>query len=137
MAHYDDHLAQAQHNEAFASQLMTDLKYKDWLITVSFYAAIHYVEAEFTKLPGVSHSETSVPPNTSLHAHRENLVRQHFGKPVWQDYRKLHIASNTPRYLTSGWKTFISGTGHQYFSDQDAKDFFIHKLAFIKGSLGY
>jgi hypothetical protein len=43
------HLAQAQHNAELARLLAQDMVYKDWIITITFYAALHYVEALFAR----------------------------------------------------------------------------------------
>ena len=82
-----DHIAQAKHNEEFASYLKSKLTYKDWIITVCFYAALHYVESIFFNIPSVRHTVTTIPiePTTgkkrcSEHAWRMKLVKDNFSE---------------------------------------------------------
>jgi hypothetical protein len=132
-----DHIIQAIHNEEFAIFLKSHLKYKDWLITASFYAAIHYIEALFFNIPGIRHSEQSIPTNQgrrySVHTWRENLIRSQFPTTVYVNYRKLRTNSQIARYLNLKQ----SGTASDFFSDQDALRFLDRDLARIKEEIGF
>jgi len=134
-----DHIAQANHNEEFASYLKSKLTYKDWIITVCFYAALHYVESIFFNIPSVRHTVTTIPiePTTgkkrcSEHAWRMKLVKDNFSQRVYIHFKKLYTNSLTARYL----ETNRSGLSSSYFSDQDALNAFDRDLQTIKQELG-
>ena len=90
MADYLDHIRQAEHNEALAKIILDEHPtYHDWSITVSFYAAIHFVEAGFAQDSKIGHSETSKPRGKEPHQHREDLVKDKYGNECWRYYRKV------------------------------------------------
>lgn len=135
MADFVDHIEQAEHNEALGELLSTSPalhKYRDWLITVSFYAAIHYVEADFATDRNIGHSETSKPPDITPHDHREDLVRKRYGQNCWKSYKKLREASRDVRYLTRAISKRQPGKATDYYSQSDAENFFRHHLKIIK-----
>ena len=41
----DDHIKIAKRNEVFSRELLSEGKNLDWVVTIIFYSAIHYVEA--------------------------------------------------------------------------------------------
>ncbi len=134
-----DHIAQAKHNEGFASSLKSDPTYKDWIVTVCFYAALHYIESAFFNIPSVQHTITNIPidPITgnrrySQHAWRSKLVANNFSKKVYIHFQKLYANSMTARYLDIN----RSGLSSSYFSDQDALNAFDKDLQTIKQELG-
>ena len=133
-----DHIAQAKHNEEFALSLKSNLTYKDWIITVCFYAALHYVESIFFNIPSVQHTVTTIPidPNTGKrryteHGWRMKLVKDNFSQKVYIHFQKLYTNSMTARYL----ETSRSGLSSSYFSDQDAVNAFDRDLQTIKQEL--
>jgi hypothetical protein len=133
MADYLDHIHQAEHNENFGKLLLAQhAPYYDWLITVSFYAAIHYVEAAFNQDSNIKHTETCTPEGVSVHNHRQELVRQKYGKECWKSYRKLREASEDVRYLVVGQ----IGQATQYYKFKDAENFFKNHLAVVKRATG-
>jgi hypothetical protein len=129
MADYLDHIRQAEHNTSLAQIILDEHPgYYDWLITVSFYAAIHFVEAGFAQDPQIGHSETCKPPGKEMHQHREDLVRVKYGNECWKHYKKLRTASHTARYLV----TMRPGLATDYYSLNDAKSFFNTDLSEIR-----
>lgn len=129
MADYLDHIRQAEHNEALAKIILDEHPtYHDWSITVSFYAAIHFVEAGFAQDSKIGHSETSKPRGKEPHQHREDLVKDKYGNECWRYYRKLRIASHNVRYLA----TMRPGLATSYYSLNDAKTFFETNLNEIR-----
>jgi hypothetical protein len=135
MASLVDHLRQAQHNEALAGDLTSHggLKYRDWLITISFYAAVHYVEAFFTTLPAIGHTESSCPAGQGRHRFRQDKVREHLNKTAWDSYRKLRNASEDVRYLLSRFGKV--GTGPDYYDSNDAERFFRRDLTAVRDAV--
>jgi len=136
MASEVDHIAQAEHDEALAQELSNDLTYKDWLITVAFYAAIHYVEASLAR-DSIGHSDTDPrrPRSMSIHDWREWLVRSRCSQRCWTSYRNLREESRNARYLNLRNKG--PGMAIAYYSDSDALAFFQSDLPNVKGGCGY
>ena len=147
MSSYQAHLYQAQHNEGLLSELMASLSYKDWLVTVAFYSAIHYVEAAFFNNPAIGHTDTSIPtdPNTgrwsdSPHNWRMSLLEKHYPKDVWKGFRSLYNESWVARYLVTqpGQRGIEVTTDAQtHWSDDEARDFVNIDLSNIKNALGF
>jgi hypothetical protein len=74
----DQHIKQAKHNEEFVVFCNpTASPYPDWIVTIIFYAAIHYIEAALAIKN--KHSDD--------HASRENLIVHHI-----DNYNLLYIA---------------------------------------------
>ena len=122
--------------------MLEELEYKEWAVTVTFYGALHYVEAGLSQIAGIEHSETSMPPGwtKSIHAWREDLVFTHFSN-VYQEYRKLSNASMITRYLWSGGAPGVRGTpigqpAEDFFADDDVGKFINRDLDRIKRKIG-
>lgn len=138
MPSYSNHIKQATHNEEFGLFLKGNLKYKDWLITVCYYASLHYIEAKFANIHSIQHSTSHIPkdPNTgrdtkSVHAWRNQLIQNFLPSQVFICYRKLQESSQTARYLDIN----KSGSASSFFKDQDALDMFDKNLQTIKAEL--
>ena len=142
MSDYNAHLTQAKHNESLAQDLFNTLSYKDWIITVSFYAAIHYIEAELANLIRPIHSDSDVPinPNTgkqrcSVHQWREELVRKHF-RQIFKDFRFLRTQSQIARYLCDNQGNYLRQDVQDFFSDGFASNCLNRNLNNIKAHFG-
>lgn len=94
MANKKDHLNQAKHNEALAEYISTT-PYLDWVATLKFYAALHYVQAYFLSL--------SPPQNPQSHSQRAIAMdNDTYLDPIRDDYRDLQDVSQACRYAC--WK---------------------------------
>lgn len=83
------HLEQARHNEAFLQRIDSDT-YSDWVVTVLFYAALHYVDAYLAK-------QGHADPGD--HDTRDDLIRQFADtRLVWREYSRLKSFSRSSRY---------------------------------------
>jgi len=138
MPSYPDHIAQATHNEDFGLFLKGNLKYKDWLITVCYYAALHYIEAKFATMPHIQHSTFNIPKDHvtskdkySVHSWRNYLIKNNLPPQVFICYRKLESNSQTARYLDIN----RSGLATSYFTDIDSLNTFDKDLQTIKQEL--
>jgi len=87
------HVDKAKHNTEFSSYLLKT-KFKDWLITGSFYVALHYVDAHAAKndvrfeyLPG----------EETMHGIRRKYVRKKLRK-LFSSYERLFQESMNARY---------------------------------------
>ncbi len=136
MANYPNHWRQAQHNEAFAAELAghDPLPYLDWLITVSFYAAVHYAEALFFFQEGIVHTESACPDQMSQHAFRMRKIREILGKQCWKSYRKLQVSSYNVRYLGLAQEK-PADIAVQYYSLQDAKRMYSVHLRKVRDAI--
>jgi len=140
MASLQAHLRQAQHNEKLAQELLTSMEYKDWIITITFYAAIHYVEAAFFQNPKVVHTETGITANYpgGYYGYRSDMILQYYPAEVDMSYRKLYQLSRIARYLCFPMeKKFLEEPVQEYFSDGDVEGFFQKDLATIRQSLNF
>lgn len=122
MADLLDHIKQAKHNQGFAEQLDRDqgLRHWDWLITIAFYSAIHYVEAFFVTT-SIGHTEKACR-NENQHSFRQQTVRTFLGHNCWKSYRKLQDASYYVRYLAHAISKQKPGIAVTYYSRRDASD---------------
>lgn len=144
MPSYQAHLYQAQHNEGLLSELLASLSYKDWLVTVAFYTAIHYVEAVFFNNPTIVHTDTCIPrdPNTgkrnhSPHNWRMKLLRDNSPEYVWRSFRSLYNESYVARYLLQPSGITVTTDAQTHWTDNEARDFVEVDLVNIKNGLGF
>lgn len=94
MAKKKDHLTQAAHNEALAEYIATN-PYPDWIATLKFYAALHFVQSYFLSL--------NPPQNPQSHSQRAIAIdNDTFLDPIRDDYRDLQDVSQACRYAC--WK---------------------------------
>lgn len=85
MATYDEHVARARRNEEFAGTITRG----DWKIIVTFYAAVHYIEAVIVQR-GFSSSD---------HKSRGGFINSlRVLKPIATDYSSLSTHAWTARY---------------------------------------
>lgn len=83
-----EHLAQAEHNEAL-SQRLEITRYTDWAVTALFYSALHLIDAYLLAL--------GMDPKD--HAERLRQVASAAAlRPVWLRYRNLLDWSIDARY---------------------------------------
>lgn len=128
MPSYQAHLYQAQHNESLLAELKASLCYKDWLVTVAFYTAIHYVEAYFFKDPAIIHTENTIPTypdgtrRHSPHIWRMKILQQK-NKKVWRGFRSLYNESNVARYLLRPGADTVTTDAQTHWTDDEARDF--------------
>jgi hypothetical protein len=136
MANLRNHLDQAEHNKSFAAQLDADpaLSHWDWLITVAFYAAVHYVEALFFLDPDIGHTEEACPDGLSEHAYRAGKVKDLLGKDCWKSYRNLQNASYNVRYLGLAQKQ-PANIAVDYYSCDDAKRMYSVHLSIVRNAV--
>lgn len=145
MSSYQAHLHQAQHNEGLLSELMASLSYKDWLVTVAFYSAIHYVEAAFFNDPSIRHTDTSIPTypdgrwRDSPHIWRMKLLEKHYPEYAWRSFRSLYNESYVARYLLKHGPQGVAVTtdAQTHWTDNEARDFVDVDLINIKNALGF
>ena len=82
------HLLQGKENERLARALMAlDSCYKDWVITLSFYSAVHYIYSKLSTLE-VPHTHEDAKP----------IILKDCGISVFKIYSNLSDKSRNARY---------------------------------------
>jgi hypothetical protein len=96
-----EHLQQAQHNEALASQLGNPpIEAHDWAITVLFYTVLQVVDAYLLQQHGRvprGHTATWNWQTSQRNPGRNDYVRQHL-RQIYGTYKILYDASRLARY---------------------------------------
>ena len=130
MPSFDQHIRQAQHNIEFLESFYPTYKFNDWAITVSFYTAVHIIEAVIAKRSKIKfkgkeyliqHSEQlsnilrtrkeSLPKNfseeflTHHHIMRNLIVNENFPQ-VSEWFKLLYNDSRTARYRKYQWENY-------------------------------
>lgn len=99
MASPQAHIEKAKHNIRTIVHLSSDLTKKDWIVTVSFYAALHIVDAV------LFHTQQGYGKHGQSHDKRESIIKQDNKlKKIWECYRPLLNNSIIARYL-QGYRT--------------------------------
>jgi hypothetical protein len=117
-----EHLQQARHNEALASQLGSpSLLAYDWAITALFYCALHFVDAYLFDLRNLDPEGHTARWDQRLG--RRILGRNDYVKlnipAIYQDYEKLYNASRRARYEGA----FLSTTANRYYQSLKNNEF--------------
>lgn len=130
MPSFDQHIKQAQHNIEFLISFYKTYKFNDWAITVSFYTAVHIIEAIIArkgeikfkdKEYKIQHSDQlsnilktykdSLPKNfseefiTHHHVMRKLIVNENFPQ-VSGWFNLLYNDSRTARYRKYQWENY-------------------------------
>lgn len=94
MATVQEHLEQAQRNEAFLTSVdISSTPYLDWAVTVIFYAALHYLRALFAR-----HHVTNIARYGDMDKAFERLAVVRHEAGIYNDYRQLKDDSRDARY---------------------------------------
>jgi hypothetical protein len=89
MPSQDEHTRKAVHNKSLFDLLDFNVtQYVDWLITILFYASLHYVDSKLAQL--------NVHPST--HKEREKYIRKTNLRHIVGEYRLLEDQSRNVRY---------------------------------------
>lgn len=86
MATNEEHRSQAEHNERLLAAIDANA-FPDWIATISFYAAVHWVEV-LCNTRG---------HRTGSHIHRNQSLKRR-EPDLWIDYRPLYEYSRHARY---------------------------------------
>ncbi len=113
-----EHMQKADHDRCLAEALSTDGKFPDWVITCSFYVALHCVDA-YAHTQGVTFVAVQ-GEKLSLHGKRERFVKAKLNNH-FINYKWLHDRSNQARYDPSYFKLMPIGTATACLAD--AKQF--------------
>ena len=135
MATYEEHFAQAKHNEEIADLLLNpDCCSHAWVTIITFYAALQFIEAAFTRTI-VNHLDeyyTNLKKEKGEVPGKHTLMQQLIEKDLRlrrfaDEYRDLRVGSEAARYLRTGYS--------QYFNDAYVRQCFEINLQKIKCEL--
>lgn len=101
--------AHAEHNKKVCEHLLTSTLYHDWVVTTSFYAALHFVQAKIFPFTENSTTFNSVDEyveyknkisgrSISKHKATINLVKQQLPS-IAKEYKRMHDTCMTVRYF--------------------------------------
>lgn len=134
MASYNMHWEQAEHNQELVNELVGQtrpIRYRDWAVTIAFYAAIHYVEALLDW--GYQYHTDQEP--SRRHGIRARKVEKVLTEvPVGAEYRNLLNTSITLRYLFDKGRA-IALPSARWITDKDVEKLAIVALEKIKNSV--
>ncbi len=103
MPNEQQHIQWALHNIDVITYLSKETRYCDWTATVSFYTALHVIEAVFYRMSGSCR-------HGICHENRMKLLKttKRFEK-IYRHYRNLYSASRIARYVqdASGDTVFL------------------------------
>jgi len=118
----ENHIRQWRHNRNFISTIDPD--FPDWAVTVTFYTALHAVDAllKYDKVTRVVSHETR---NRTL-----TLTKRY--KKIWELYQPLYSLSRTIRYFANprewiSWKNIESEIHRRYLYPLEASVFKLMK----------
>lgn len=101
---YQDHLDQAQHNEAFldfltANVLPSNSRFADWALVVTFYAALHYTKAAILRDHGrfAAKHKGHYDNKGEFHSGHNELVEDYLPQ-IKTRYRELFDLGQEARY---------------------------------------
>ena len=124
------HVRQAKHNERLIDHLdINKTTFHDWIVTITFYAALHYIEVDFAQKPHIGHSTS--------HRERSRRVQREYNLQIYRSYRELYNNSRIARYLWNPVTRTDVQQGYKYFSRQNIQDFYNVDLKNIKQDLGF
>ena len=95
-----------ERNKELSTSLQKGKKYYDWVITIAFYSAIHFVEDKILpKKIGNVHCKNindvkQAYQMSGRHQARERLVSENLSLPIAVKYKWLDDMSRNSRYVT-------------------------------------
>jgi len=114
-----EHMSKAEHDKCLAEALLTDGKFPDWVITCSFYLALHCVDA-YAHTQGVTDFIPKPGEKLTVHGKRERFVKDKLNNCFFH-YKWLHDRSNQARYDPLYYKLMPAGLANACLTD--AKQF--------------
>jgi len=119
-----DHKGKAEHDLKIAEFLLADGNYPDWVITCSFYTAVHYVDAYAHKL-GINSFEPKLGERITAHGKRMRFVKNQLNQ-FFIGYKRLYDRCIQSRYDPQYYR--LMPTSYPSLAVKDAKNFTTLKL---------
>jgi hypothetical protein len=94
-----NHLKQAKHNQELLSEMNVKFpqQFFDWKITISFYIAIHYLQA-LTDSKNIEIGQSHYDIELNINPNSNNNPKMRTTRGAWEEYRRLFRYSQTARY---------------------------------------
>lgn len=96
MGNEQSHQDQAKHNKKFLEKI-NYMSFLDWIVTVMFYTAIHYIDFFLARI--------NVHPHN--HTRRGNEVGRRFNENFYNSFRNLEHYCYIARYEPNAWRQQI------------------------------
>ena len=94
MASLDSHINKAVHNISVAAYLSKEETFKDWIVTVAFYSALHIVDSVLYQ------TQKGFSRHGQSHDNRDKIVKyDNRLSKIWEHYSGLKRESIIARYL--------------------------------------
>jgi len=101
-----DHKNKAEHDLKTAELLLAEGDYPDWVITCSFYTALHFVDAYAHKL-GIASFEPRLGEKMTPHSKRIRFVSTNL-RQFFSSYKRLYDRCNQARYDPQYFKLMMT-----------------------------
>ena len=92
-----EHTEKAIHDKQLVELLLENKIFPDWVLTCSFYFALHCVDSHAHKL-GIKSFEPGLNENISAHRKREIFVKRTLSREIFHWFKKLKDRSYQSRY---------------------------------------
>ncbi|WP_375559049.1 hypothetical protein ACE193_15060 [Bernardetia sp. OM2101] len=94
-----NHLEQAKHNQELLNEMETVFpqKFFDWKITITFYIAIHYLQA-LADYKGIEIGQTHNDIERNVNPNSRWIPTMRISIGAWREYKNLFQYSLTARY---------------------------------------
>ncbi len=94
----EEHKQKAAHDKNLAEKLQCDKTFPDWVVTCSFYSALHCIDAYAHKsIPNFPGFEPNPGEHTGAHRKREIFVERNL-RPLFGSYEILRNRCDQCRY---------------------------------------
>jgi len=117
MADFNDHISQAKHNLKFLSGInMSHNEFFDWEVTVSYYTAVHLINAHISKKSNLhfrTHSDSKMAINPF-----GSLANTKVPENIYKSYIKLELLSRRARYLIKDVENAIPDNSAHFTYDK-------------------
>jgi hypothetical protein len=114
LASYNEHLKQANNNLAFLAQTNTAIAgFWDWQVTISFYVAVHVINAHLAKIANL-HYRTHEDVKNAISPYSV-VSPAKIPENIYLSYAKLESLSRRARYLC-----------HDDYHNREERAFFIY-----------
>lgn len=123
MPKVQQHLEQAQSNEQLAKNMCGGESHYDWAVTISFYAALHYLDAYLLK-KSVYVLQEATAKGEGAHALRRKKAKAMLPSDESRRYITLQQQSERARYFTAGDNRPLPNIPARYFTQGMARQSF-------------
>jgi hypothetical protein len=103
----EEHKQKAIHDKDLAEKLQHDNAFPDWVVTCSFYSALHCIDAYAHKLGKHDSFEAGPDENIGAHTKRAIFVDRTLGREFFGSYNTLRSHCDQCRYDPKYYKLML------------------------------